>query len=235
MLSRRSSCVSEMSRHGLTISVERRESTREKLDTPPPEVVVVDKSESIQRRSERPLDCRRTLVPCTGPLGPVRTAAVTETVGPFSQKGDYVSACRQRRMVAAGSWRAPGETRSGRVPSALDSTNIGRLAYCTDFGPRIVPMNYTVVSDALIFRTGMDTEASGHVIDHPVAFEVDQVDEFLQAGWSVLVVGHARLMDEGSLRLLDLWQSPQSWPEGRRPLVIELPLTTITGRRVHPS
>lgn len=117
----------------------------------------------------------------------------------------------------------------------LDSTNIGRLAYCTDFGPRIVPMNYTVVSDALVFRTGMDTEASGHLIDHPIAFEVDQVDEFLQTGWSVLVVGNARLMDEASLRLLDLWQSPQPWPEGRRPLVIELPLTTMTGRRVHPS
>jgi len=29
----------------------------------------------------------------------------------------------------------------------LGSTNIGRLGYCTDVGPRIVPMNYTLVSE----------------------------------------------------------------------------------------
>jgi nitroimidazol reductase NimA-like FMN-containing flavoprotein (pyridoxamine 5'-phosphate oxidase superfamily) len=28
----------------------------------------------------------------------------------------------------------------------LESGNVGRLAYCTDSGPRIVPMNYTLVS-----------------------------------------------------------------------------------------
>jgi len=32
----------------------------------------------------------------------------------------------------------------------LESSNIGRLAYCTDSGPRIVPMNYTLVSERLI-------------------------------------------------------------------------------------
>ena len=117
----------------------------------------------------------------------------------------------------------------------LESSNIGRLAYCTDSGPRIVPMNYTLVSERLIFRTGMDAEASGYLINRPVAFEVDQVDEFLQTGWSVLIVGNAGLMDEASLRLLDLQQSPQPWPEGRRSLVVQLPLTTVTGRRVHPS
>jgi uncharacterized protein len=98
-----------------------------------------------------------------------------------------------------------------------------------------VPLNYTLVSERLIFRTGMDTEASGYLINRLVAFEVDQVDEFLQTGWSVLIVGNAGLMDETSLRLLDLQQSPQPWPEGSRSLVVQLPLTTVTGRRVHPS
>jgi hypothetical protein len=117
----------------------------------------------------------------------------------------------------------------------LGSSNIGRLAYCTDSGPRVVPINYTMVSEALIFRTGMDSEGYGYLINRPIAFEVDQVDEFLQTGWSVLVVGNAGLMDERSLRLLDLQQSPQPWPEGRKALVVQLPLTTVTGRRVHPA
>jgi hypothetical protein len=37
------------------------------------------------------------------------------------------------------------------------------------------------------------------------------------------------------LLLLDIGQSPQPWPEGRRALVVQLALTTMTGRRVHPS
>jgi uncharacterized protein len=117
----------------------------------------------------------------------------------------------------------------------LGSSNVGRLGYCTDFGPRIVPMNYTFVGEAVTFRTGIDTAASHRLFDHPVAFEVDQFDEFLQTGWSVLVVGNAQPLDEESLLLLDVGQTPQPWPEGRRALVVQLPLTMMTGRRVHPS
>ena len=95
-------------------------------------------------------------------------------------------------------------------------------------------MNATaLVSEALTFHAGIDTEASHQLFDHPIAFEVDQVDEFLQAGWSVLVVGNARPLDE-SLLLLDVAQSPQPWPEGRRALVVQLPLTMMTGRRSPP-
>lgn len=38
----------------------------------------------------------------------------------------------------------------------LSTTNIGRFAYCTDAGPRIMPMNYTPVSEAVVFRTSID-------------------------------------------------------------------------------
>jgi uncharacterized protein len=117
----------------------------------------------------------------------------------------------------------------------LSSTNIGRLGYCADSGPRIMPMNYTLVSESLTFRTGLDSEASHQLFDHPIAFEVDQVDEFLQSGWSVLVIGNAQPLDEASLLLLDVGQSPEPWPEGRRSLVAQLPLKMMTGRRVHPA
>ena len=117
----------------------------------------------------------------------------------------------------------------------LSSTNIGRLGYCADFGPRIMPMNYRLLDESVIFRTGLDSEASHQLFDHPIAFEVDQVDEFLQTGWSVLVVGNAQPLDEASLRLLDFGQSPEPWPEGRRSLVVQLPLTMMSGRRVHPA
>jgi hypothetical protein len=58
------------------------------------------------------------------------------------------------------------------------------------------------------------------------------------SGWSLLDRG-ATLSGSGRLEVLDRdecrRQSPQPWPEGRRALVVQLPLTTVTGRRVHPA
>ena len=117
----------------------------------------------------------------------------------------------------------------------LESRHVGRLGYCTDFGPRIVPMNYTVIGDALTFRTGAGTEAARHVPSHAIAFEVDHSDETLQTGWSVLVLGNARLLDMASLLMLDIRKTSHPWPEGGRSLVLQLPLSSMTGRRVHPA
>jgi Pyridoxamine 5'-phosphate oxidase len=39
----------------------------------------------------------------------------------------------------------------------LGSANMGRLGYCSDSGPRILPMNYTLVGESVTFRTGLDT------------------------------------------------------------------------------
>ena len=117
----------------------------------------------------------------------------------------------------------------------LGSCAIGRLGYSCADGPRIVPMNYTMVADRLIFRTEPNSEAGRCANGHPVAFEVDQVDEFLHTGWSVLVTGKATEITLGELRMLDLCQSPDPWPEGLRPLFLQLPLAKITGRRVHPA
>ena len=36
----------------------------------------------------------------------------------------------------------------------LGSSNIGRLAYCTDSGPRVVPISYTIVQLPLTTVTG---------------------------------------------------------------------------------
>ncbi len=117
----------------------------------------------------------------------------------------------------------------------LESDQVGRLGYCTDFGPRIVPMSYIVTGDFLTFLTAASTEAARHVPSHPVAFEVDQVDASTLTGWSVLVLGNARLREYASLRMLHVPRTPRLWPEGQRPLVLQLPLDRVTGRRSYPA
>ena len=132
----------------------------------------------------------------------------------------------------------PGNLESLGTPECLRllaSRPVGRLAYCGPFGPRIVPLNHTVVAGALLFRTSADSDAAREVPRRWVAFEVDDLDDFLQAGWSVQVQGFAELLPLEALRLLDLPQTPQPWAAGDRSLVVRIPLTNVTGRRVHAS
>jgi len=117
----------------------------------------------------------------------------------------------------------------------LGGRHVGRLAYCTRSGPRIVPLNYALAGNTLLFRTGYDTEAATHLVGHPVVFEVDEVDEFLEAGWSVVVSGEAQLVPAATLRLLDVPQFPQPWAAGDRSMVLQLMLSAVSGRRVLPT
>lgn len=70
---------------------------------------------------------------------------------------------------SSGAWRLPEWRGQREVLGAdeclrlLDVRHVGRLAYCTNSGPRIVPMNYALAGDTLLFRTGYDTEAARHL------------------------------------------------------------------------
>jgi nitroimidazol reductase NimA-like FMN-containing flavoprotein (pyridoxamine 5'-phosphate oxidase superfamily) len=117
----------------------------------------------------------------------------------------------------------------------LRGGRVGRLGYLASDAPRVVPVNYTVVSQSLVFRLAPESEAARSARSRPVAFEVDQLDEFLQAGWSVLAVGRATELSAEMRESLDLRSDPSPWPAGYRLLYLHLPLTQVSGRRVHPS
>ncbi len=116
----------------------------------------------------------------------------------------------------------------------LVATSVGRLAYTTDDEPHIVPINYVLFDEHLVFRTSRDNEVAGSAVGQPVAFEVDKIDEFLQAGWSVVVTGIAEELPGRSLRAMDVGETPEPWASGVRSLYLRIPLTRVTGRRVHP-
>ncbi len=116
----------------------------------------------------------------------------------------------------------------------LAGTAVGRLSYQTVRGPRIVPMNYALVGDSVVTRTGADTEVARFAVKQRVAFEIDQADEYLHRGWSVLVVGELRMISAEAIRMLAPGQTPEPWPEGSRSIFLQLGIDELTGRRVHP-
>lgn len=124
----------------------------------------------------------------------------------------------------------------------LATGTVGRVGFSvTDergvSGPRIVPVSYTVVDEALIFRTAAYSELGRHAPDTDVAFEVDHLDHATRAGWSVVIVGRAeRIEDVQRIRAIrSSGSDPEPWAEGSRQLYFRLPLDRLTGRRLRPA
>jgi nitroimidazol reductase NimA-like FMN-containing flavoprotein (pyridoxamine 5'-phosphate oxidase superfamily) len=73
----------------------------------------------------------------------------------------------------------------------LGSRRVGRLGFVVGDQPLVLPVNYAVEADIVVFRTGLGTKLEA-VADAKVAFEVDEVDERAGTGWSVVVQGVAQ-------------------------------------------
>jgi nitroimidazol reductase NimA-like FMN-containing flavoprotein (pyridoxamine 5'-phosphate oxidase superfamily) len=101
---------------------------------------------------------------------------------------------------------------------------------CTDQGPQILPVNYTLVDDAIMFRTHLYSALAAGTTQGTVAFEVDELDDRLEFGWSVLAIGRAEhVQGEDMIEIFRALREP--WAPGSRPLVARIVPDVITGRR----
>lgn len=117
----------------------------------------------------------------------------------------------------------------------LGAKRVGRLGFLSEDGPQILPMNFVLVDDAIVLRTVAYGRAAHDALDQRVALQVDEVDDFLQAGWSVLVVGPAQLLSDEQLERLSLGPAPEPWAEGPRSLFLRVACDRVSGRRLLPS
>ncbi|MGX1372666.1 nitroimidazol reductase NimA-like FMN-containing flavoprotein (pyridoxamine 5'-phosphate oxidase superfamily) [Streptomyces canus] len=115
----------------------------------------------------------------------------------------------------------------------LSTHGVGRVAVSAPDGrPAIVPVNYEVVDDAIVFRTAPDSLPAAAVATE-VAFEVDHVDEALSQGWSVLAVGPASAVTEPeAVRGLEERAHSTPWAGGERETWVSIRPTSLTGRRI---
>ncbi|MFE4667950.1 helix-turn-helix domain-containing protein [Streptomyces sp. NPDC056716] len=116
--------------------------------------------------------------------------------------------------------------------SLLGSHGVGRIAVATGTGPVVVPVNYSVVDGAIVFRTAHDATPA-LAAGRRVAFEADRIDDAFSRGWSVLVRGRARTVtDPDEIRRLDAGAYSTPWAGGDRDLWISVDPAVITGRRI---
>jgi hypothetical protein len=115
----------------------------------------------------------------------------------------------------------------------LHASIIGRVGFTTAEGPQIVPVNYTTVHDAVLFRTTPYSQLGAHAPGSPLAFEIDQINYEDHRGWSVVAHGIGeRLEDMTGLDEDNPFWNPKPWVAGARALYIRLRWTALTGRRI---
>jgi uncharacterized protein len=109
----------------------------------------------------------------------------------------------------------------------------GRVALSSPDGPHLVPVNYSVVGDAVIVRTSPYSVLGTHGRGSVLAFEVDWFDHDRWRGWSVVARGRADVVtDAADLdRIRATWE-PQPWAAGSRNLYLRLPWSELSGRQV---
>jgi nitroimidazol reductase NimA-like FMN-containing flavoprotein (pyridoxamine 5'-phosphate oxidase superfamily) len=115
----------------------------------------------------------------------------------------------------------------------LDEGGVGRLAFATPRGLRVVPLNYCTNADAIVFRTVPDSELGTYGEGAEAVFEIDAIDHVAEQGWSVVAFGRLeRPSDEDEVWDIRGWRNPTPWSGDHRNFHLKLRWHTVTGRRI---
>jgi hypothetical protein len=128
---------------------------------------------------------------------------------------------------------APLELTVDECLELLGTGVIGRVALSTPVGPRIVPVNYAMHGDAIVFRTAPYSELGTYGWNTDVAFEIDHIDYEKHQGWSVVAIGRAELVEDPDevAEIRRTWD-PRPWASGQRNLYMKVTWRDLSGRRV---
>ena len=112
----------------------------------------------------------------------------------------------------------------------LAGKSVGRIAYTGPDGPEVVPVNFVLQHDTVLLATSPHSLLGRHLRFDVAAFQVDDIDNQTQSGWSVLVRGRVEPVDTEDLP--SAGARPHPWAAGQRRLHLRLVPRTITGRRL---
>jgi nitroimidazol reductase NimA-like FMN-containing flavoprotein (pyridoxamine 5'-phosphate oxidase superfamily) len=145
-------------------------------------------------------------------------ADVTDTQGPAEVVTEPLGEAECLRLLAAG--------------------GVGRIGYSGRFGPTILPVNFALHGQTIVFRTGqhspMGEDLRTGMADaaYKVAFEVDEISPATREGWSILVQGAAHHLDSAAELATVRETGVQPWPGGEKDLFIRIVPDRVTGRRI---
>jgi uncharacterized protein len=113
----------------------------------------------------------------------------------------------------------------------LGTQRVGRIAFVDDSGPDVLPVNYVMDGDDVVIATTGYGAIARASTGARVAFEVDDLDEYTESGWSVVVRGRANRespFDQSTER-------PHPWADGTRTYLLRITNASVSGRRLIPA
>lgn len=137
--------------------------------------------------------------------------------------------------------QAPQELDEAAALRLLEQSQVGRIGYSGRYGLVILPVNYKVIDQTIVFRTdpagalGEDLRTGIPGAGYKVAFEVDELDAATRTGWSVLVQGTVRHVEDEAERAGLAGAGLDPWAGGQRSLYLRITPTAVTGRRLGGS
>lgn len=111
----------------------------------------------------------------------------------------------------------------------LRTATIGRISITVGAIPVILPINFRLVDDHIVFRTAPGSKLDTATRNAVVAFEADDFDPLYHSGWSVVVTGVAAELNDPPDELVTATPRWAPGPDGR---VVAISLDQISGRRL---
>jgi nitroimidazol reductase NimA-like FMN-containing flavoprotein (pyridoxamine 5'-phosphate oxidase superfamily) len=109
---------------------------------------------------------------------------------------------------------------------------VGRVGVCDGGGPLVLPVNYVLAGDEVVIGTGVGSGLSAALEAGVVAFEADDADLAYEWGWSVLVRGRARRIEDPAEVARAERLPLRSWGPGEHRRFTAIATTEVTGRRI---
>ena len=124
-----------------------------------------------------------------------------------------------------------------RCLALLGTAKVGRIGFTAGALPVVVPVDYRLWRDRVVFRAAEGSRLHTATTDAVVAFEVDALGAHDPWGWSVTVTGVARdvseLVDAADAARAELGFEPGGWwAHGGRDRYLAVPTDVVAGCRL---
>jgi nitroimidazol reductase NimA-like FMN-containing flavoprotein (pyridoxamine 5'-phosphate oxidase superfamily) len=116
----------------------------------------------------------------------------------------------------------------------IEDGGVGRVAFHSQSGQHIVPVNFQLDRNSIVFRTTPYSELGRLGPGSEAAFEVDELDVESKSGWSVVAKGRVEVIPDNfeTAAIRFFGKDPTPWAEGVRRLYLRLTWRELTGRRL---
>lgn len=114
----------------------------------------------------------------------------------------------------------------------LSSVSLGRIGCTSGALPTVLPVNFRLVGEEVVFRTAAGTKLDAATRNAVVAFEADSMDPMSHEGWSVVVTGVSREVTNASEMAAMVANNIPRWAPRQEGRVVAVSTEIVTGRRI---